>query len=148
MFALAVAAAVAAGWLVRTFDPAEHSFFPPCWLNRLTGLHCPGCGGTRAAHALLRGDVIGAVRFNALLVVGLPLFLLVFWKQLRAERRGAPGMRYLAHVSAICLILFALARNIPSPETSPFAPPKSHRMTPREPSHNNEPGAAPRHGSA
>lgn len=29
----------------------------PCMFHAMTGLYCPGCGGTRAVKALLRGDV-------------------------------------------------------------------------------------------
>ncbi|MBQ2106068.1 MAG: DUF2752 domain-containing protein, partial [Lachnospiraceae bacterium] len=28
----------------------------PCVVQELTGLYCPGCGGTRALKALLKGD--------------------------------------------------------------------------------------------
>jgi hypothetical protein len=45
---------------------------PACPIHALTGLLCPGCGGTRAVLALLHGDLIGAWRENALLVVLLP----------------------------------------------------------------------------
>lgn len=30
----------------------------PCALHRLTGLYCPGCGGTRAMKALFAGDFL------------------------------------------------------------------------------------------
>ena len=30
----------------------------PCIFNRVTGLCCPGCGGTRAARALLKGEIL------------------------------------------------------------------------------------------
>lgn len=29
----------------------------PCMFKALTGLYCPGCGGTRAARSLLKGDI-------------------------------------------------------------------------------------------
>ena len=32
---------------------------PPCLFYRVSGLYCPGCGGTRAIRALLEGDQIG-----------------------------------------------------------------------------------------
>lgn len=39
-------------------------FSPGCFFRKLTGLKCPGCGGTRAMQALLRGDIAEALRFN------------------------------------------------------------------------------------
>ena len=53
------------------FEPAGQFFFPRCWLYQTTGLQCPGCGTTRAFHALLHGDLAAALRFNALAVCGL-----------------------------------------------------------------------------
>jgi len=36
----------------------------PCVLQELTGLYCPGCGGTRAAKALLKGDLISSFLYH------------------------------------------------------------------------------------
>ena len=70
-------AAVAAGagvWLLRTFDPnAAGSPFPPCMFHAFTGLYCIGCGLTRALHALVHGDLAGALAMNPLGVLMLPL---------------------------------------------------------------------------
>ncbi len=41
----------------------------PCWYHALTGADCPFCGGSRALGALLRGDLVGALRFNAFAVL-------------------------------------------------------------------------------
>ena len=40
-----------------------------CPFNRLTGLYCPGCGTTRALHALLHLDIGLAIRDNAVFVL-------------------------------------------------------------------------------
>ena len=57
--------------IVYLFDPVTAGFYPPCVFNLLTGLLCPGCGGTRALHALLHGDVAAAFAFNPLLFVAM-----------------------------------------------------------------------------
>lgn len=43
----------------------------PCLFHIITGLYCPGCGGTRAAAALLRGQILKSLVYNPL-----PAFLL------------------------------------------------------------------------
>ena len=37
------------------------SFNYPCIFNKVTHLCCPGCGGTRAIRALLRGEVLKSI---------------------------------------------------------------------------------------
>ena len=59
--------------LVWYFDPTKAGFFPYCPLLRFTGFACPGCGLTRGFHALLHGDVMTALDFNALI----PLFVFI-----------------------------------------------------------------------
>lgn len=44
-----------------------------CPYRVLTGLACPGCGLTRAAHHLVRGDLATAWTYNPLLFVAVPL---------------------------------------------------------------------------
>lgn len=71
--AVAVLLAVAGGaWVLRSFDPALGSLLPPCRFYQTTGLHCPGCGMTRATHHLLNGRVGTAFYFNAFYVAVLP----------------------------------------------------------------------------
>ena len=45
-------------------DPTRYRITPPCPYLALTGLACPGCGLTRAAHFLLHGDITKAFAFN------------------------------------------------------------------------------------
>lgn len=39
--------------------------FGPCPFYAATGYYCCGCGGTRAFSALLRGNIISALEYNA-----------------------------------------------------------------------------------
>ena len=59
--------------VLRIYPPAESSFYPVCPFHAVTGLLCPGCGGTRALAALLHGNLAEAVQDNALIVSLLPL---------------------------------------------------------------------------
>jgi uncharacterized membrane protein YfcA len=74
--------AIAGVWVLYTFPPATSAFYPRCVFRELSGLDCPGCGTTRALHALLHGRIGEAFRFNAMLfplmivaLAGAPSFL-------------------------------------------------------------------------
>ena len=106
-----MAAAVAAGAFWMAFfliDPAMQSFLPPCLFHAYTGLHCPGCGATRALHRLAHGDCIAALRLNALVVLGLPLGCVI---AVCRKSRGLPSSWLRAFF--VCTALFGVARNIP-----------------------------------
>jgi hypothetical protein len=121
--ALSVAAAgvLALGiWLLRTFDPgAAGSLFPSCLFHDLTGWYCPGCGITRALHALVHFDPMRAFAMNALLVVSLPL-LTVMALQGFTRRALLPAavsqVAYNGRVWIGALLVFGIARNLPGLE--------------------------------
>ena len=46
----------------------------PCLIHKWTGYYCPGCGGTRAVKALLRGDVIGSFFYHPVVLYGAVLY--------------------------------------------------------------------------
>lgn len=115
---LAVAATAV---LQRSFDPfTQH--VPLCLLHALTGLDCPGCGATRAVHALLRGDVLLALRCNALLFVLLPLAAAAWARWLGRTWRGEDGPSSrsrlpgrAAMISIVAVVLaFGVLRNLPA----------------------------------
>ena len=68
---LATGLAVAA-LVVYQFDPSLFAFYPRCVFHVITGLECPGCGGTRALHALLHGRLAEAYRLNPMLFLMMP----------------------------------------------------------------------------
>jgi hypothetical protein len=71
---VAILSVLAAGVLFF-FAPEEYGFYPRCVFHALTGLQCPGCGGLRAAHHLLHGEIATAFAFNPLLVLAAPVAL-------------------------------------------------------------------------
>ena len=51
-----------------------------CPFKALTGIPCPGCGGTRALYAILHGDILEALYINPLSCVLIVFFaILPFW---------------------------------------------------------------------
>ena len=103
------------------YDPDIHRhFFVPCLFHSATGLHCPGCGGQRAVHQLLHGNLAQAADYNLLLVLSLPVLAAsaVVWVLNRTGRRNLRVMwLYHPRTTRILLwavLLFWVVRNIPA----------------------------------
>lgn len=81
---------LAAGGLAMLYfvDPDGSRLYPKCVLYQTTGLQCPGCGGLRAAHALLHGELGAAFRLNPLLVLLSPLLAYVFVREVARSALG------------------------------------------------------------
>ena len=99
-------------------DPAQSIWIPKCPVKLLTGLQCPGCGFQRAAHALLHGDVLGALRFNWFLLYAVPYLLVLIaeryflrgkWQQ--RIRRWAEDNRVVWSYVVVYFVWFVV-RNI------------------------------------
>ncbi|MFC7342154.1 DUF2752 domain-containing protein [Saccharopolyspora griseoalba] len=92
MPAATVLAGVAAIGAVLAADPTSESgiWLPPCPIEALTGLDCPGCGGTRAVWSLLHGDLPTALDYNAVAVLLLPVALGLWGAWVVGRWRGAP----------------------------------------------------------
>lgn len=85
--------AIVVAVVLACFGPnAAGSILPPCPFRMLTGWLCPGCGSTRALHALLHGDLVRAVSMNPLLVIASPMLA---WMALNAAGANPPGHRLL-----------------------------------------------------
>ena len=90
---------------------------PVCPIYATFHVLCPGCGGTRALLALLRGDLGTAWRMNALLVGALPLLAgYVAVTCYRAMQRKSSVWPEIPTVAlSLCLAvtaLFTVARNL------------------------------------
>ncbi|MCH4154915.1 MAG: DUF2752 domain-containing protein [Muribaculaceae bacterium] len=72
----------------------------------LTGLKCPGCGSQRAIHALLKGDVIAAIRFNAMMVAFIPLIIVLLYAEFQRTRK--PKLYLLVNSNVIVWTIFTI----------------------------------------
>ena len=114
--ALAVALAV----LLYQRGPQLAAWWPGCTFDRLTGWHCPGCGMTRAAYALLHFRVAEAFGHNPLLMTVLPVVVAGFGLELLGWVRGPtrntprlrPAPRIVIGFVAVILVYWVL-RNLP-----------------------------------
>jgi hypothetical protein len=99
-------------------------------LHAVTGLHCPGCGGTRAVYALLHGDILQAAAYNLYFVLALPLLVpwgaYGVWAAVRGKLFGLPRMRpWLYTLIWVSVIAFFVLRNLPF---SPFTWLAPHKL--------------------
>ena len=114
--ALLLAAALAAVYAMEPGNMVQR-FMPKCPFHQMTGMHCPGCGGTRAVHALLHGHPLKALRYNAILIPGAICAGLV-WKYPKLQT-----CKPFAYTVAVAFLLFFILRNIPFYPFSILAPP-------------------------
>lgn len=123
---------VGAGLIVATLyigavDPNTPGHYFACPLKSLTGLDCPGCGGLRAVHSLVHGDIGGALNHNLLAVlmylpaiaIGWFLWMRREWDEPTSNGSGAAvtadeqaRTRKMWLAAFIVIAVFTVARNI------------------------------------
>jgi hypothetical protein len=119
VLALTALGGVAAGALVVAwFNPVTAGFFPQCPLFQMTGLACPGCGLTRAFHALFHGDVLTALDYNALVPFYALFFVYLAASLLSVAARGRgfsfkPFAPKIVYGFLVVSLVFAVLRNLP-----------------------------------
>jgi hypothetical protein len=110
-------AASAVGYVLAN-DPTDAKADPlaPCLFRTLTGLDCPGCGGTRMMWYLLHGNLPEAARHHlvALLLVPFVVYGYLTWaaSRLFGTKPWRPGRVFWLTV-AVSWLVFAVARNLP-----------------------------------
>ena len=98
-------------------NPLDSNIFPKCPFYVATNIYCPGCGSQRAAHQLLNGNVIEAVRHNYLIAL---LFLVLLYQAFifimnNVLNRGTANLLHKSKVTLsilIVIILFWILRNV------------------------------------
>jgi len=81
-----VAIPFVAAIVLATINPSDSS--PTiCGFARCTGVACPGCGMTRAAGQLVRGNVVEALRYHPLILL-IAAEMLGAWTIWMAHRAG------------------------------------------------------------
>lgn len=58
---------------------------PLCLFRHFTGIPCPCCGTTRACLSVLRGDLVGALKFNPLAVIAIFTGPFALWLMTRRK---------------------------------------------------------------
>ncbi len=111
------AAGTAAAALLVVRSPYAPLSYGICPSVLLLGVSCPGCGGLRATHDLLTGDLAGAWHANPLWVLVAPLLLAAWavWtrRRWRGTSAGVPPA-WLAWVVLVVVVLFGVLRNVPA----------------------------------
>lgn len=120
--AIATLAIIAGVTVLRLCPPSSGSFYPKCVLHSATGLHCPGCGCTRALHSLANLHFTDAVQNNPLLVLGGPIFVAMMFRRRQRRQKGMPTSVRFPQVIAVIVIVYFILRNVPTPGTSWLAP--------------------------
>jgi hypothetical protein len=118
---LAVLASIAAAFTyVFAFDPTDQQRDPlgPCAFKAVTGLDCPGCGGTRMVWYLLHGDLGEAARHHVVALIAVPFlaYLFLAWAARRIFMVGLPVLRIPGKAWGGYLagwLVFSVLRNLP-----------------------------------
>lgn len=104
--------------LLWVIQPEKCAWLPPCPFHWLTGLYCPGCGTTRALHKLAHGEILAALKLNALTMLLIPVLFHSLVSDIHHELTGRRLRSVLVSARAstvvvVLIIAFGILRNIP-----------------------------------
>lgn len=89
----------------------------PCIFHEITGLYCPGCGGTRAVKALLGGHIITSFMYNPIVLYSVVMYIWFMGTQLlgRLTKGKVKGLKYrhlYLWIALAIVVVNCLVRNI------------------------------------
>jgi hypothetical protein len=115
---VAIVAGLACGavWVADPTTPGGP--IPVCPTKALLGIDCPGCGSLRMLYSLMHGDLLSAVKFNALGLVAVLLLIWAYgaWTYGRIVGRNVISWQHHRSAAMITLVLVAtwfVVRNLP-----------------------------------
>ncbi|MBF0344841.1 MAG: DUF2752 domain-containing protein [Nitrospirae bacterium] len=103
---------VVAGIILYRFNPENTALFPSCIFHDMTGLYCPGCGGTRALNCLLHGDIVAAFGYNQLMVVLVPVVMYVVLSYMFSSWRFSRVSLSVMWFMLAVVVLYGILRNL------------------------------------
>jgi hypothetical protein len=130
-----VLAAIAVWQWART-PPDEVAVMPACPSWSLLGVHCSGCGMTRAVRAGLAGDIPQMVAYNIFSPIALPLLVVIlgrhawWWAWETGSKTSSGRTQSPLWVFAGVVFAFGVVRNLPWPPFPLLAPHELSRMDP------------------
>ena len=102
--------------LYYNYNPASNTLFPKCTFLNATGLKCPGCGSQRAIHALFNGNFTEAFKYNAMLIIGIPIIAILLYLELIRTKKPEIyikiNSKYIIAGIGIVIIFWWIIRNI------------------------------------
>lgn len=104
--------------LIQIFRINYHLLFLPCLFNRLTGLYCPGCGGTRSVISLIHGRPLTSIRYNPIVMYGVVIYawyMISNTIEVLSKHTFKIGMKYRDNYfwyGLAIILIFCLVRNI------------------------------------
>lgn len=89
----------------------------PCIFHEITGLYCPGCGGTRAVKALLGGHIITSFMYNPIVIYSVVMYIWFMVSQLleRLTKGKVKGLRYrhlYLWLALFIVVINCIVRNV------------------------------------
>ncbi|WP_461377307.1 DUF2752 domain-containing protein [Cloacibacterium normanense] len=94
----------------------QEYFFISCPFYKITGYQCSGCGSQRAFHEILHLNFEEAFRQNALVLIAIPYFSLIFFTSFFQEKFAKLRQLLIGKKTILILffivILFGIFRNL------------------------------------
>lgn len=118
---IAIAGGISIGigvYALTTFYPPDRYLYVPCLFHMTTGMHCPGCGSTRAMSSFLHGDIGLGLKNNLLIILWGPYLLYRFFLSIYSWIDGRQRKVWSPPPISIIFFLFltiayTILRNLP-----------------------------------